>query len=264
MKDDYDEDHERNRDYRDYRDSHRRRRTGRGAERDSDRYEDDARSYDTRSSQDYRNDLDYRYEVDEDSPRDGRSRRTTYDPRPHGPGGRLERGPVGTRSQSLSNWGRRSELASRYGGRGAGWRDRDHRDHDDYDDEDRGFFERAVDEVQSWFGDDDASRRRAEDHRGRGPKAYRRSDSRIEEDVNDRLTDDHRLDATDIQVTVSNAEVTLNGYVASRRDKRRAEDVADSVSGVRHVQNNLRVRDPDRDTGSAQSDLTTTDSADHV
>ena len=33
----------------------------------------------------------------------------------------------------------------------------------------RGFFERAGDEVASWFGDDDAARRREQDHRGRGP-----------------------------------------------------------------------------------------------
>ncbi|HXR89686.1 MAG TPA: BON domain-containing protein, partial [Steroidobacteraceae bacterium] len=41
----------------------------------------------------------------------------------------------------------------------------------------------------------------------------------------------------------SNGEVTLNGAVDSRQAKRCAEDIADSVSGVRHVQNNLRVRE---------------------
>jgi hypothetical protein len=35
--------------------------------------------------------------------------------------------------------------------------------------------------------------------------------------------------------------VTLNGTVTSRFAKRRAEDCADDVSGVGHVQNNLRV-----------------------
>lgn len=34
---------------------------------------------------------------------------------------------------------------------------------DDYDDEDRGFFERAGDEVRSWFGDEEAERRRRAD-----------------------------------------------------------------------------------------------------
>lgn len=80
------------------------------------------------------------------------------------------------------------------------------------------------------------------DHRGRGPRGYKRSDPRIQEDVNDRLTDDPHLDATEIQVEVTDGEVTLTGNVGSRADRRRAEDIADSVSGVRYVMNNLRVR----------------------
>lgn len=110
---------------------------------------------------------------------------------------------------------------------------------------DRNWFDRATDEVASWMGDDDAERRRdldrAEDHRGRGPRGYTRSDDRIREDVSDRLTDDYRVNAADVEVTVSNGEVTLNGTVRSRDEKRRAEDVAEAVSGVKHVQNNLRV-----------------------
>ena len=130
-------------------------------------------------------------------------------------------------------------------------------DDDDYYDEERGFLDRASDEVQSWFGDEDAQRRRRRDYRGRGPKNYTRSDSRIEEDVNDRLTDDDRIDASDITVKVNECEVTLEGYVPSRRIKRYAEDCVESVSGVKHVQNNLRVRDRDR---SKESDTISTTS----
>ena len=107
--------------------------------------------------------------------------------------------------------------------------------------EDRGFLARAEDEVASWFGDDAARQRREVDHRGRGPKSYVRSDIRIEEDVNDRLTDDRDVDATEVSVGVKDREVTLDGTVDTRRAKRAAEDCADSVSGVVHVQNNLRV-----------------------
>ncbi|EAQ02267.1 hypothetical protein OB2597_19331 [Pseudooceanicola batsensis HTCC2597] len=106
----------------------------------------------------------------------------------------------------------------------------------------RGFFDKAADEVSSWVGDDDAERRREEDHRGRGPRNYTRSDARIEEDVNDRLTDDSAVDASEIEVTVKEREVTLDGHVDSRRAKRRAEDCADTISGIVHVQNNLRIR----------------------
>ncbi len=86
-----------------------------------------------------------------------------------------------------------------------------------------------------------ANEARSGEHRGRGPRGYQRSDERIREDVNDRLTDDPLLDASGIEVEVSGAEVTLSGTVQRREDKRRAEDVAERVSGVAHVQNNLRV-----------------------
>ncbi len=79
-------------------------------------------------------------------------------------------------------------------------------------------------------------------YRGRGPRGYRRSDERIREDVNDRLTDDPWVDATDIEVGVAGGEVTLAGLVEDRATRRRAEDIAESVSGVTLVQNNLRMR----------------------
>jgi osmotically-inducible protein OsmY len=118
----------------------------------------------------------------------------------------------------------------------------------------RSGWDRFSDEVSSWFGDEDAERRREQDarrddwsaqhHRGRGPKGYKRSDDRIREDVNDRLTDDPIVDASDVDVSVSNGEVTLTGTVDRREAKRRAEDCAERVSGVTHVQNNLRVQQP--------------------
>ncbi len=79
-------------------------------------------------------------------------------------------------------------------------------------------------------------------HTGRGPRGYQRSDQRIFEEVCDRLTQDGQLDASEIEVLVANREVTLQGTVNSRQDKRRAEDVVESVSGVEEVHNQLRVR----------------------
>jgi osmotically-inducible protein OsmY len=107
----------------------------------------------------------------------------------------------------------------------------------------RGWLERTGDEIASWFGDEDADRRRRMDHRGHGPSGYTRSDERIREDANDRLTDDWGVDARDITVSVTNGEVTLDGTVPSREQKRRAEDVVDDLSGVKNVQNNLRVKE---------------------
>jgi hypothetical protein len=78
--------------------------------------------------------------------------------------------------------------------------------------------------------------------RGKGPRGYKRTDERIAEEVNDVLTENDSLDATEVQVSVQNGEVTLSGTVDNRFERRLAEDLADSVSGVQHVQNNLRVK----------------------
>lgn len=80
---------------------------------------------------------------------------------------------------------------------------------------------------------------------GRGPRGYKRSDSRIEEDVNERLTQHGMIDATDIEVSVQNGEVTLRGYVDRRMAKRLAEDIADSVFAVKEVHNQIKVKQTD-------------------
>jgi hypothetical protein len=77
---------------------------------------------------------------------------------------------------------------------------------------------------------------------GAGPKGYLRSDSRMREDVCDRLTADDELDARGIEVAVDHGVVTLDGSVPDRRSKWRAEDIAEQASGVRAVHNNLLVQ----------------------
>jgi len=116
------------------------------------------------------------------------------------------------------------------------------------------WLDRAADQVRSWFGgDDDPEGRHREESRsirgrgegkfrGRGPKNYRRSDDRLREEVCDRLTDNEWLDASDVEVNVVAGEVILTGMVDSRYAKRLAENIAESVSGVSNVQNNLRVQ----------------------
>ncbi|HYE51688.1 MAG TPA: BON domain-containing protein [Azospirillaceae bacterium] len=163
------------------------------------------------------------------------------------------RGGQGRGSYGGSNYGGASSYGgqSRHEGRRGG--------------DDRGFFARAGDEIASWFGADDARQRRemdarhgdagAQHHRGRGPRNYTRSDDRIRDDVNDRLTDDPYVDASEIDVTVSGGEVTLSGTVDTRHAKRRAEDIAEEISGVTHVQNNLRVRQQQRGYGMEHTGL---------
>ena len=60
------------------------------------------------------------------------------------------------------------EPRSRYAQDAEGRGNYGRQDRDDDDRDDRGFFERAGDEVASWFGDEEAERRRREDMRQRG------------------------------------------------------------------------------------------------
>jgi len=91
---------------------------------------------------------------------------------------------------------------------------------------------------------------------GKGPKGYQRSDERIREDISERMEQHPDLDASEIEVHVTRGEVTLKGEVSERQDKRMAEDIAEEVSGVKDVTNQIRVRkrsernerDEDKDT----------------
>ena len=67
------------------------------------------------------------------------------------------------------------------------------------------------------------------------------NDERIRKNVTERMADDTDLDATDIEVGVRNGAVTLSGSVDSLWDKRRAEDIAKSIPGVRGINNKLRA-----------------------
>jgi len=80
-------------------------------------------------------------------------------------------------------------------------------------------------------------------HSGKGPKGYQRSDDRIREEVSDRLTEHGDIDASELEVQVNNGEVTLSGFVDDRQQKRMAEDIAEQISGVKDVHNQLRVHE---------------------
>lgn len=110
----------------------------------------------------------------------------------------------------------------------------------------RSLGQRAMGESRGYYEDDSGvthqfAHRRDQNYAGRGPKNYRRSDERIREEICDRLTDDWRVDATEMEVTVNNGQVTLSGSVHSREEKRKAEDLVEAIPGVHDVHNNLRV-----------------------
>jgi hypothetical protein len=86
---------------------------------------------------------------------------------------------------------------------------------------------------------------------GRGPKGYRRSDDRVREEVCERIARSG-IDAGEVEVKVEDGEVTLEGSVARREEKRWLEDVAEDVFGVDQVHNRLRVaRTPATSSGAA-------------
>ena len=94
------------------------------------------------------------------------------------------------------------------------------------------------------YGSSRASGEKARNFAGRGPKNYQRSDERILDDIHRRLEDDSYVDATEIQVTIENGEVLMTGEVQSKAEKRRAEDLVESIAGVKHVENRIRMHRP--------------------
>lgn len=79
-------------------------------------------------------------------------------------------------------------------------------------------------------------------HFGKGPKGWRRSDDRIREDVCERIAQQGWIDASEVEVRVESGTVILSGTIADRRSKRTLEHVAEDVSGVDDVRNEIRVR----------------------
>jgi hypothetical protein len=107
-----------------------------------------------------------------------------------------------------------------------------------------GWNDRAYGGRRDWQGPD---------YTGRGPRGYQRGDDRIREDICDRLTDDSRIDAADVEVQVKGGEVTLAGSVRTKEEKRFTEDVVERITGVREVNNTLKVRPADEVLGTARS-----------
>jgi hypothetical protein len=77
---------------------------------------------------------------------------------------------------------------------------------------------------------------------GKGPKGWRRSDERIRDEVCEALSNDHHVDASEIDVKVESGIVTLTGTVGDRHTKRAAESCIEHLSGVEDVRNDLRVQ----------------------
>jgi osmotically-inducible protein OsmY len=93
----------------------------------------------------------------------------------------------------------------------------------------------------TWGEEQYGAERREEQGRARGPKARRRSDESLARELYEILTNDPELDATEIDVVVESGAVTLRGEVGDSHAKLLAEELVETVPGVREVHNQLRV-----------------------
>jgi osmotically-inducible protein OsmY len=66
-------------------------------------------------------------------------------------------------------------------------------------------------------------------------------DESLAQELREILSKDPELDATDLHVEVEGGAVTLTGEVSSADAKLLAEELVESVVGVREVHNRLRV-----------------------
>jgi hypothetical protein len=97
------------------------------------------------------------------------------------------------------------------------------------------------------WGDDQSRRERREEQRGSAgdggrPRPRRKTDDSLAREIHEILTTDPELDATDVEVVVEGGAVTLSGEVEHPDAKLLAEELTESVSGVRLVHNRLVVR----------------------
>lgn len=75
----------------------------------------------------------------------------------------------------------------------------------------------------------------------KGPRGYNRSDERIREYICERLARHHVLEVSDVEVSVQQGHVSLDGTVPERYMKHIIEDTADGCWGVSDVDNRIRV-----------------------
>lgn len=83
---------------------------------------------------------------------------------------------------------------------------------------------------------------RGKNYAGVGPKGYKRTDERIEEEVCDVLARDQYINASELIVSVDNGVVTLSGTVNDREDRFASEMLVETILGVTDINNNIKVK----------------------
>ena len=83
-----------------------------------------------------------------------------------------------------------------------------------------------------------------ENHTGKLPKGYQRTDERIYEEVCEALTAHPEIDPSEVEVKVSDGIVMFSGTVENRQTKRLIEDIVEHISGVCDIRNDLTFKQP--------------------
>ena len=103
-----------------------------------------------------------------------------------------------------------------------------------------------------WSADPRSESSREKHFHGKGPRNFSRTDEFLREEVCEAFLRDSELDPREIDVTVYDGIVTLEGSVRAREDRYLAEDLARDVSGVKEVNNLLSRRKEYEGAGDAQ------------
>jgi hypothetical protein len=97
---------------------------------------------------------------------------------------------------------------------------------------------------QTWGEEQFRAERREEQGRRQvehGPRARRRPDESLAQEIKEILANDPEIDATEIEVQVEGGAVTLTGVVDESDARLLAEELVDTLPGVREVHNRIRV-----------------------
>lgn len=79
------------------------------------------------------------------------------------------------------------------------------------------------------------------DFSGIGPKGYKRTDERLQDEVCDLLAKDRNIDASNLFVAVENGIVKLAGTVPKREDRYLVERAVDGIWGIVDIENGIKV-----------------------
>lgn len=115
-------------------------------------------------------------------------------------------------------------------------------------DRDAGYGDRRPNQPYRGSGQERYRQNQAEDwqipgpYTGMGPRGYRRSDERIQDQICEIFTRHGKIDARGVEINVQDGNVTLTGEVNRKLEKYLAEEIASSVSGVNEVENHLKVK----------------------